>query len=594
MSSRRRKKPKKSKKRRPVLSALSALFGLAAAVFGGFILYCVITLPPVAEAFRKPRPPTVTFLDNGGGVVAVRGGFRSAVTWPQLPESLIQATLATEDRRFFSHHGFDLIGIARATLANIKSGRVVQGASTITQQLAKNLFLTPRRSLLRKGQELILALWLEARFSKEEILTLYFNRVYMGAGSWGMGAASQVYFKKHVSNLSLYESALLAGLLKAPSRYSLAAGEGAHGRALRVLDKMEETGYITAAQKKSADKTSIPGRNLQVGYFLDWIAPRVRDYVGAVGRDLVVQTTLNSDLQAFAVAALAEALAANRKSAVSQGAFLLMGTNGEVVAMVGGKDYRRSQFNRATQARRQPASAFKPVVYLAAIENGSEPGDTILDAPLTVGNWSPRNFDGRYAGNVTLAEALANSLNAATVRLSEKTGRQKILKTSRRLGIISDLPNSPSIALGAASVTLTELAAAYATIAGGGFAVWPWGIRSIGDAEGEVLYERRLSGVGRVIRPDDVAKITGMLAYAVKNGTAKNGYFGYPMAAKTGTSQRFRDAWFVGFTKEYTAAAWVGNDDNSPMKSVTGGSVPAGIWRRVMTRAHRGLPKSPL
>ena len=625
-STKRSAKRSKPASKRFLLRGLSGLAGIAATLLGIFLLYCVVTLPPVAGAFHKPKPPTVTFLDNSGEVVAVRGGFQTAVGWNDLPQSLVEAVIATEDRRFFKHSGFDLRGIGRAMVVNIAEGGIRQGGSTITQQLAKNLFLLPKRNLTRKVQELILALWLETKFSKQEILTLYLNKVYMGTGTWGVGAASEVYFKKHVSTLNLYESALLAGLLKAPSKYSPArssnqssnrgsnlaqssnkSGNTGNGgntltatRTAQVLANMEAAGFITARQRTAAKPTKLRfTKTAGLGYFLDWIAPQIGDYTNALGGDLVVHTTINSRIQNQASQALNKVLLENRKAKkVSQGAVLLLGKRGEVVAMVGGDDYQKTQFNRTFQAKRQSGSAFKPIVYLTALENGFSPTQKIEDTPFAIKDhskmWSPQNFDGKFYGSVTMEDALAKSLNVATARLSEQIGRHKVIETAHSLGVISKIPDSPSIALGTAQLSMLELTAAYATIAAEGSPIWAWGIAAITDQKGKTLYHRQTSGIRRVIPLKANHQLTKMLSYAVANGTARKGYFGYPMAAKTGTSQNFRDAWFVGWTAEYTAAVWLGNDNDSPMNKVTGGSLPALVWRSVMEFAHRGLPKQKL
>jgi penicillin-binding protein 1A len=536
-----------------------------------------------------------------GAALATFGGlYGEPVRVAGLPPYLPQAVLAVEDRRFYGHFGIDPLGLARAAIANVRAGHIVQGGSTITQQLAKNLFLTPERTLKRKIQETLLAFWLERKFAKDQILSIYLNRVYLGAGAYGVDAAATKYFGKPASRVSLYEAALLAGLLKAPSRYApTQAADLARARARLVLASMVKAGYITEAQAEEARANPArfaPRPGAEGGrYFADWIIDQLSGFVGHVDEDLVVSTTLDPRLQRIAEAEVEAMLSGPGKAAnVGQAALVVLSPSGAVRAMVGGRNYGASQFNRATQALRQPGSAFKLFVYLAALERGLGPATRTADAPLQVSGWTPRNYDGKYLGQMSLGQALALSRNTVAVRVAEKVGRNRVVAVARRLGITTELEARPSLALGAAEVTLIELTAAYAALANKGAGVWAHGIKEVRDRQGRILYRRRGSGPGRVIAPDDVAAMTGMLVRVIAEGTGKAAALGRPAAGKTGTSQDFRDAWFVGYTADLVAGVWLGNDDETPMKKVTGGGLPAKLWRAVMAEAHEGRPARPL
>ena len=577
----------------------------AVIVFGVIAAWYATDLPDVDKAFNATRRPVVTVLAADGSTLARRGDvYGRLMRLDELPEALPRAVLATEDRRFYSHFGIDIIGLGRAMAANLAAGRIVQGGSTITQQAAKNLFLTPERTLKRKVQELLLALWLERKFTKDQILTIYLNRVYLGAGTYGVDAAARKYFNRPASRLSLYQSAMLAGLLKAPSRYNpLAHPARARARAEQVLKNMVAAGVLTAqayGQAKSgqgvAQAASGP-RSLRS--FIDWVLEQVPDYVNPGDRDLVVSTTLAPALQRLAEAGVEEALAREgARARIGQAAFVAITPTGAVRAMVGGRSYSDSQFNRATQARRQPGSAFKPFVYLAGLEQGLRPGDIIVDEPVTIGGWRPRNFNKKYVGPMTVKDAFARSINTVAVKVAERAGRDKVIEAARRLGLFGDFkPVSnvgPSLALGVVEVGLLELTAAYGPFANGGAGVWAYGIEEISDGEGRRLYRRGGSGPGRVVRAGDVAAMNEMLAAAVRNGTGRKAAIDRPVAGKTGTSQNFRDAWFIGFSADLIAGVWMGNDDGTPMRGVTGGGAPAILWRDFMTAAHAGLTPRPL
>ncbi len=611
------KKPKKSSKKAPprkdslekgnsLLGAfvkwvvLAIIWGSIA--LGGVLGWYVLDPPDVDKLSATTRRPSITLLDRTGEVIATYGDlYGQPVQASEMPQNLIKAVLATEDRRFFSHFGLDVIGLTRAMWVNLKSGRIIQGGSTITQQIAKNLFLTPERTIKRKIRESVLSLWLEHRFTKEQLLTIYLNRVYLGAGTYGVEAAAAKYFGKSARNLGLYESALIAGLLKAPSRFTPTHNpELSERRTAQVLVNMVAAGFLTPDQVENAKHTKpkleihkAPPRSTR--YFVDWLLPRIEGYIGLTDYDLVVSTTLDRTLQKSAETNLVEL---SEKEGIQadarQAALIVLSPDGAVRAMVGGRDYGDNQFNRTTQAKRQPGSAFKLPVYLAGLESGLSPEDTFQDAPVTVGDWSPRNYSGKYVGAVSLKEALARSINTVAVRVSEHAGRNRVRNVARRLGIISNLPEGPALALGTAGVTLIEMTGAYAALANEGEGVWPYGIREIRSGEGELLHRRAGSGPGRVIAPGNVARLHDMLGAVITLGTGKTAQIGRPVAGKTGTSQDFRDAWFIGYSTELVTGVWFGNDNNTPMAKVTGGGLPARLWREFMLAAHKGLAPRPL
>jgi penicillin-binding protein 1A len=558
-------------------------------------------LPDVDKAFNASRRPTVTILSVNGELMARTGDvYGQLVQLEKLPPSLPAAVLATEDRRFYSHFGIDIIGLTRAMIANIKARRIVQGGSTITQQVAKNLFLTPERTLKRKFQELLLAFWLEKKFSKDQILSIYLNRVYLGSGTYGVDAASKKYFNRQAKNITIYQSAMLAGLLKAPSRYNpISSPIRAQKRTSQVLKNMVAAGFLNhqGALEALKDKNSaLVTRKFKGGrYFIDWVLGQVSSYVNPGDRDLVVKTTLDLSLQRLAEVEIERVLSQKgKKAAVGQAAMVLMTPSGAVRVMIGGRSYRRSQFNRATQAGRQPGSAFKPFVYLAGLESGLHPNTMINDEPITIGDWRPANFSRKYEGPVSLAYALARSINTVAVKVGEKVGRDKVIAAARRLGLLGDFKTHPSISLGVGEVRLLDLTSAYATFANGGGSVWSHGIEEIRGANSEILYRRNSSGPRRVIDSIHVAAINSMLSFAISNGTGRAANIGRPQAGKTGTSQNFRDAWFVGYTADLVGGVWMGNDDAMPMKKITGGNLPAKLWRDVMFVAHNGKPSRNL
>ena len=569
-------------------------------LLGSVLAWYATDLPDIGGLARATRQPSISLLAADGSPISSTGEvYGRTVKVAQLPPALPHAVLAVEDRRFYRHWGIDLRGLARAFWVNLRAGEVVQGGSTITQQLAKVLFLTPERTLKRKVQEALLALWLERKFTKDEILSLYLNRVYLGSGTYGVDAASRRYFDKAAGEVTLYEAAQLAGLLKAPSRYNPVSDYQRAGQRTRVvLNAMVEAGFISPDEARHAE-ASKPARprltSQRARYYADWVIAQIGDYVGRIDSDLTVVTTLDPRLQNIAEDELTAVLA--EEGAVrgaGQAAFVALTPDGAVRAMVGGRDYAESQFNRSVQALRQPGSAFKVFVYLAAMEAGWRPDDRMTDAPVAVGEWRPQNYDERYYGDVTLREGFARSLNSVAVRLTEQVGRERVAEAARRLGITSDLEVAPSLALGASEVTLLELTNAYATFANGGRGVWPFGILEIRDVTGRVLYRRRGEGPGPLVGAYNVDQMTNLMTASVEWGTGKAAKIGRPAAGKTGTSQEFRDAWFIGFTRELVAGAWFGNDDGRPMVKVTGGGLPAKLWARIMRRALENHAPQPL
>lgn len=583
-----RTKKRESKQRLKNRRRLLKFFGALVITLLTYLAYCFLTLPDMEEAVNRTRQPSTSIIaENGNDVQTFGTIYSEVVRSEELPQYVIDAIVSTEDRRFYSHFGFDIISFTRAMIANLFAGRYVQGGSTITQQVAKNLFLTSQKSIKRKTQELLLAFWLEYKFSKEQILTLYLNRVYLGAGTYGIEAASQKYFQKSSRDLNLLEAAVIAGMLKAPSRYNpVVSKQRALDRAAVVLQVMVENQTISKEDKDAALQLSLgPERSYKVenaNYFADWVYNEVNDYIGERDNDIYVMTTLDQDLQEKAAQALQDTLARNKDRNVTQGAIVVLDYSGAVKAMVGGADYSKSQFNRATQALRQPGSAFKPFVYLTALQQGWEPDDKIMDVPLSIGKWKPENADKKYYGEVTLEYALAKSLNLATINLAEQLPKNKIIKNAKRMGITTPIINTPSLTLGSFEVKVIDMATAYTTIANGGFAVWPHAIKEIYTRDGYQLYQRGIDDENRILSKRDVKKLTDMLEKVIDYGTGRRAAIGRFAAGKTGTSQDNRDAWFVGFTDDYVAAVWLGNDDDTPMKRVSGSNLPAEIWKKIM------------
>jgi penicillin-binding protein 1A len=576
------------------------LWGAIAAV--GSFAYVASTLPPIQSLEVPKRPPTVEIVGLDGKSLVSRGEMSGTdVPIKELPPYLPRAFVAIEDRRFYSHYGVDPVGLVRAAVANVLHRGVSQGGSTITQQLAKNLFLTQERTLWRKMQEAVLAVWLERKFSKSEILELYLNRVYFGSGAYGVEAAAQRYFGKPARQVKVAEAAMLAGLVKSPSRLAPSRNpNGAERRAQIVLAAMAEVGFVTETMAKSA--LMQPARAVKtagagsVNYVADWIMDVLDDLVGRVEQDLVVETSIDPGLQAAAEKALVDELALKGgKFDVGQGALVAMTPDGAVRALVGGKNYNESQYNRAVAAKRQPGSAFKPFVYLTALERGLTPDTMRDDKPVAIKGWKPENYTRDYHGPVTLTQALAQSLNTVSVRLTLEFGPVAVAKTAYRLGIASKLDANPSLALGTSEVSLIELTSAYAPFANGGDAVTPHVVERVRTHSGKVLYSRATANLGRIVEPRYVAMMNAMMRETLTIGTAQKAQVpGWSAAGKTGTSQDFRDAWFIGYTSHLVTGVWLGNDDSSPTKKATGGGLPVEIWTRFMRTAHQGIPVAAL
>ncbi len=574
------------------------------AVIGGIgtLVWIGIHLPPIQSLEIPKRPPSVLIVGANGATLATRGDMGgAAVPLRELPDYVPKAFIAIEDRRFYSHHGVDPWGIMRAVIKDVLRRGASQGASTITQQLAKNLFLTQERTVSRKLQEVALAFWLEHKFTKAEILELYLNRVYFGSGAYGVEAAAQRYFGKSARQLTLAEAAMLAGLVQSPSRLAPSHNQdGAERRARLVLADMAEQKFIgndaarlALANPARAKKPAGAGSN---NYVADWVMDAVDDLVGRFDQDIVVETSIDPVLQDAAEHALTDALAQKgEKLGIGEGALVAMTPDGVVRALVGGKSYGESQFNRAIAAKRQPGSAFKPFVYLTALEHGLTPETVREDAPITVKGWKPENYEHQYLGPVTLTQALANSLNTVSVRLTLEIGPAAVVRTAYRLGITSKLEPNASIALGTSEVSPLELVSAYAPFANGGFAAAPHVIERVRGADGKTLYARATQALGRIVDARHVAMMNGMMHETLVSGTARHADLpGWAAAGKTGTSQDFRDAWFVGYTAHLVAGVWLGNDDNSPTRKAVGGGLPVEIWSRFMKAGHQGVAPAAL
>ncbi len=568
----------------------------------GVVAWVGAHLPPIQSLEIPKRPPSIQIVDAHGHALARRGDLAGEpMPLKEMPAYVPKAFVAIEDRRFYEHYGVDPFGIGRAALANILHRGVAQGGSTITQQLAKNLFLTQERTITRKLQEAILALWLERKFSKTQILEMYLNRVYFGSGAYGIEQASQRYFGKSAKQITLAEAALLAGLVKSPSRLAPTRNfDGAEKRAKVVLTAMAGLKFINPGTERIA--LSRPPRivaqatNGAVNYVADWVMDALNDVLGHVDEDIVVYTTIDASLQANAEKSLEEELAQKGdKNGVAQGALVAMTPDGAVRAMVGGRSYADSQFNRAVAAKRQPGSAFKPFVYLTALEHGLTPDTVREDKPINVKGWQPENYGHEYFGPVTLTKALALSLNTVSVRLTLEVTPLAVVRTAYRLGIASKLEPNASIALGTSEVSMLELVGAYAPFANGGYALIPHVIEKIAASNGKVLYSRSSQQLGRIIEARYVTMMNTMMAETLTIGTAHKATLpGWPAAGKTGTSQDFRDAWFIGYTAHLVTGVWLGNDDGTPTKHVTGGSLPVEIWSRFMRSAHQGVPVASL
>ncbi len=589
----------------PALQFLGTLCVIGVATLGLLWNTMFAQMPrlPTREAlWEMNRPAGVEFQDASGAAIAVRGfHWGRAVKLADLPPHVVNAFIAAEDKRFLTHEGIDAWAIVRAVLSNVRAGRTVQGGSTITQQLVKNLFLTPDQTLRRKAQEARLAYDLEHMLKKDEILELYLNRIYLGAGAYGLDAAAHVYFNTTPQNLTTAEAAMLAAFPKAPSRFASSADTpAAKARQHYVLDQMVEARFITADQAEAAKKQALflvqDQKDAFSGHALDYAVEQAHQLLPDPPADLVIKLTLDMKLQKAAQDAVVNGIrdmGAERRA--SEAAAILMDANGAIRAMVGGKDYSASQFNRAVQARRQPGSAFKMFVYAAALEQGVRPNSIRYDEPVSIGGWRPRNYGGDYRGAVTVSEALAESLNTVAAQVGAEIGMDKVTALARSFGIRTELHNYPSVALGTDEVTLIDLTAAYGVLARGGLRMSPYIIEEISNSRGDVLYRRPVTEAQRVYEEAYAQDMTGMLSRVVVAGTGRAARIeGWDVAGKTGTSQDWRDAWFIGYTTRYVGGVWVGNDNDRPMAKVTGGEMSARIWSTMVAPALEGIPPEPL
>ncbi|MEL6336857.1 MAG: PBP1A family penicillin-binding protein [Pseudomonadota bacterium] len=585
------------------------LVGSRVAIAIGLILavataYSYSHLPSSDALFDGRGGGSVTMLDRHGDVFAWRGEqYGGDISAADVSPHLVHAVIATEDRRFWLHPGLDPIGLARAIYVNIRAGRLVQGGSTLTQQVAKNVFLTNARTLERKLSEVPMALALELKYTKEEILSVYLNRVYLGAGTYGFEAASQRYFGKSARLVNPAEAAMLAGLLRAPSRYAPTTDLArAQGRAAVIVRLMEAQGYLSETQVVTA--LSAPAVLSQAaaaragGYFADWVMETAPAFLAEeTTEDVTIETTFDPRLQAAAEEAVAQVFETKvREDSVAQAAVVIMDRTGAVRAMVGGRAAGVGQFNRATQALRQTGSAFKPVVYAAGLEMGMRPEDILDDAPITVAGWSPANYSRAFRGPVTMREALAQSINTVAVQVSQRAGLEAVRDLAGAMGLDAEMAPGPAIALGTSEATLVDMTGVYATIANLGLRAEPLAIRTIRlRGDDEPIMQGDSAAAPRALSEGSARLLIDMMRDVVTTGTGRRAALGPREAAgKTGTTQGARDAWFIGFTGDYVAGVWMGNDDNAPLTGVTGGGLPAEIWRETMLRAHEDRPLTPL
>jgi penicillin-binding protein 1A len=573
-----------------VIFGLAGVLALAVAVA---IAYA--SLPGFDELMRSPNGQSVEIRGADNAVLVSLGpSYGEWLPYSRIPKTMTGAMIAVEDRRFFSHPGIDPIGMARSAAVNFRAGHSVQGASTITQQLARNVFLTSNKTFARKGREIILALALERKFTKEALLELYLNRVYFGGGAYGIDAASRKFFGHSATTLNLEEAAIIAGLVKAPSRYAPSAdADAARTRAATVIATMVDSGTITAGEAATADMSTVrfapQDRKASVRYFTDWVLSEVENLTDESVEPLQVTTTLDPAGQRAAEAALMAETPAG-----AQGALVALARDGAVKAMVGGRDYVKSNYNRAVAARRQPGSAFKFFVYAAAIEDGVTPDDIVQDQPVTIDGWSPKNSSGRFIGPVTVRNAFAQSINTVAVELAARVGFDTVADMARRFGITTPIDRRPAMALGASDVTLFEMTQAYATVANGGVEARPYAITRITAGNGRVLYQREPDSPRVVVAPFVAAKMTELMKAAVETGTGRAAQIGRPLAGKTGTTSSNKDGWFLGFTNELTTGVWMGRDDARPVPGLAGGRAPARAFAAYMARAVGGTPPEPL
>ena len=615
MAKQKKKKKKKSVKKKKSFSTFRILRKITywifvLAIWGGIAVvglfgFYGLQLPSVDTWDIPQRRTNITIVDDTGRVIAQRGAGGKEVSLAQMSPYIPQAVIAVEDKRFHKHFGFDVIGLARAMMTNIATQSLRQGGSTITQQLAKNMFLKPERTIKRKIQELILAVWLEANYSKAEILELYLNRVYLGSGAWGIDAAARLYYDKTPLELNLHESALLAGLLKAPSNYTpLRDPRRAEQRAQIVLKAMEREGYITNDGSRG-DKATITPRSYRQGaehYAVDMVMRRVVELFGEVRGDIRIETTLSTYAMTAAQKTVENHLGNIPKRQV---ALVTLLPDGAIKALIGGKDYGDSTFNWAVVAQRQPASVFKTFLWLAALEKGLKANNTMIDEAININGWKPQNFNKEFKGEVTLIQAFAESLNTIAAKLIEHVGVDAVIKMAKRMGVESELDKDRKLALGTSEVSLMEMSRAYTILANGGYNVEPYLIKQIKDSEGKIIFERNQTTGEQVLEPEIVGAMNGMLYHAVEYGTGKNAKLEkHVVGGKTGTTQIKRDSWFVGYTSHIISGVWIGNDDNSSMDSTSGdptsGDPTSGdptsnganadlLWHDYMNDIHQGI-----
>lgn len=591
--------------KRAVVEILDEGFTIGVA---GFVVLLALAIPAFQETakdWRKGLELSVTFLDRYGNEIGKRGILhKDGVPLDAMPDHVIKAVLATEDRRFFDHLGIDFFGLARALTENVRANTVVQGGSTITQQLAKNLFLTNERTLQRKIKEAFLSVWLEANMSKREIFQMYLDRAYMGGGTFGIVAASEFYFDKDVTDVSLAEAAMLAGLFKAPTKYAPHINlPAARARANEVLSNMVQAGFVTEGQVLDARRQPATivdrGKSTSPDFFLDWAFEQVRETATTMSqKSFIVRSTIDMDLQAAAEEAAEFHLRQfGEEYRVSQAAIVLLDVDGSVRAMVGGRDYGASQFNRATKALRQAGSSFKSYIYAAAMENGYTPDSIVSDGPVSWGNWSPKNYSRSYSGRVNLTSALARSLNTVAVRLTKEIGTTKIAALAKAMGVESEISLHKTMSLGTSGMTVLDQSTGYLVFANGGYAGSRHAFTQISSNTGKPLWDfsRDAAAPVRVLSEEATAGINTMLNAVTEAGTGKRALLpGIRVAGKTGTTQAYRDAWFVGFSGNYIAAVWFGNDDFTPTKELTGGLLPAMTWQRLMAYAHQNVEIKPI
>ncbi len=558
------------------------------------VVYYAYDLPDISNLEQKNTKTAMMVMDRNGDVISTYGNvYGEWLEYQEIPLSHIEAVIAIEDRRFFDHNGLDLRGLARAIVNNLIAGRMAEGGSTISQQLAKNLYLNADRTFKRKVQELLLSFWLEMKLSKQEILAIYLNRTYFGSGAYGIDAASRTIFGHSARNLTLTEAAMIAGMLKGPALYSpLRDVQRAYGRTSLVLDNMVAVGFIDKLTADIAKKRKVNINNSSAGsdvrYYTDWIIDQVPNLIGQISEPIVIKTTLVPEIQQMATNAVRQVLSREERLENTQAALVSMDYHGAVQAMVGGRNYNESQFNRVVQAQRQPGSAFKLFIYLAALEAGLSPTTVMRDSPIIFDDWSPKNYNGKFIGDVTLEDAFIKSINTVAVKLSERVNRGSVVDISERLGIQSPLTVEPSLALGTSELNLLELTGAYSVVARDGIETKPYGITEIQNSSGQILY-RHLPGPDVRILDKKVNLIMqSMLRNVVTNGTGRAASMDFPVFGKTGTTQNYKDALFVGYGKGIVSGVWVGKDDSTSMLGVTGGGTPAQIWKNFMYRASLG------